>query len=114
MNNQNHQDWNIVVLRNPQATKKRLEYGKTHFQNSFQNKLDASDDVTMSHKTVGLSLGQQISRARLAKGYSTQKQLAERLMCSQKIVNDYESGKAIPDNKIMQKLRNILNITLRL
>jgi putative transcription factor len=112
MNIHNHQDWNIVVLRNPKATKK--EGVRTHYQNSFQNRLDNSEDCTMSHQRVGLFLGQQIAQARLAKGYKTQKQLAVKLMCSPSVVNSYECGKAIPDNQMMQKLRSVLNVSLRL
>lgn len=103
-----YQDWNVVVLKNPQLAKKTQS--KTSFQNSHENKIANSDDL--SHPTVGISLGKQISMARIAKGFVTQKQLAEKLMCSPSIVSSYESGKAIPDNKILQKLRRILNVKL--
>tara|TARA_B110000259_G_scaffold80638_1_gene94384 strand:- start:59 stop:385 length:327 start_codon:yes stop_codon:yes gene_type:complete len=101
-----HQDWNVVIL-NP---KKHLKTNTEQYQNSRAAKIENSE--SLSHKRVGLSLGKQISNARIAKGFVTQRELANALCCSPSVVADYESGKAIPDNKVMQKLRYILTIKL--
>ena len=42
----------------------------------------------------------------------SQKELAQKLNIDSKIIQTYESGKAIPDNKLMIKLEKILNIKL--
>ena len=42
----------------------------------------------------------------------SQKELAQKLNIDSKIIQTYESGKAIPEHKLMIKLEKILNVKL--
>ena len=118
-----HQDWEEVTIHGKSFKKekekekyvkfmgqeiklpKRSQYsGKTPEQ-----KLD--ETMLGTHKKVGKETGLTIQRARVAKKY-TQKELANLINVSADIISSYESGKAIPDHKIMQKLRRILGVKL--
>ena len=85
---------------------KRSQYsGKTPDQ-----KLDEAV-LGGTHKKVSKETGLTIQRARTAKQY-TQKDLANLINVSVDIISSYELGKAIPDPKVMQKLRRILGVKL--
>ncbi|BCV07171.1 MAG: hypothetical protein Ct9H90mV1_1430 [Prasinovirus sp.] len=118
-----HQDWEEVTIHGKSFKKekekekyvkfmgqeiklpKRSQYsGKTPEQ-----KLD--ETMLGTHKKVGKETGLTIQRARVAKKY-TQKELANLINVSADIISSYESGKAIPDHKIMQKLRRVLCVKL--
>jgi putative transcription factor len=66
-----------------------------------------------THEKVSMSLSKTIQQARIAKGFKTQKDLANAVGVKVDIINSYESGKIIPDNNIMQKLRRILGVRLK-
>lgn len=104
----NHQDWNTVVIKRDKPSK-----SSAHYQGSELKKMDQETDVGR-HVHVGSSLGRQIQTARIAKGYSKQSDLAKALNLRPDVITLYESGKAIPDNAVMQKLRRVLNIKLML
>ena len=113
-----YQDWDPVIIRgkvNKEKEKekyvkfmgqeiklpKRSQYsGKTREQ-----KLDETELGT--HKKVSKDTALTIQKARVAKQY-TQKDLAGLINVSTDIISSYESGKAIPDPKVMQKLRRVL------
>ena len=118
-----HQDWDEVTIHGKNVVKekekekyvkfmgqeiklpRRSQYsGKTPEQN-----LD--ETVLGTHKKVGKETGLTIQRARVSKQY-TQKDLAGLINVSTDIISSYESGKAIPDHKIMQKLRRVLSVKL--
>jgi putative transcription factor len=63
------------------------------------------------HNTVNRSLQQAISQARLAKKMS-QKDLATAINERPQIIQEYESGKAIPNPQILNKLDRALGIRL--
>lgn len=63
-------------------------------------------------ETVPLSLGQTISKGRLAKKL-TQKQLAQRINVKPDVINQYESGKGIPNSQILGKIEKIIGVKLR-
>mmetsp|Transcript_14837 Transcript_14837/g.46500 ORF Transcript_14837/g.46500 Transcript_14837/m.46500 type:complete len:154 (+) Transcript_14837:84-545(+) len=74
-------------------------------------KLD-EDTEHVVHKKVPLSLGKTIQQARAAKGM-TQKDLAQKINEKPHVVNEYEAGKAIPDQTILGKLERQLGVKLR-
>lgn len=43
----------------------------------------------------------------------TQKDLATKINEHQKVVNEYESGKGVPNQQILAKMERVLNIKLR-
>ena len=63
------------------------------------------------HSTVNKSLSQAIAQARLAKKM-TQAQLATAINERQQVIQQYESGQAIPNPQILNKLDRALGIHL--
>jgi transcriptional regulator with XRE-family HTH domain len=57
-------------------------------------------------------MAKTIQMGRVAKGFKTQKELANATGISQNLISAYESGKAIPDNKTLQKLRRTLGVKI--
>ena len=102
------QDWKPVILKNPELIKKT---SKQHFQND-KTRID-SEKNEMSNNKVGMSIGKQIERARNAAGFKTRAELAFRINESVKTITEYETGKAIPDSKVLQKLRNALKVQIK-
>ena len=69
-------------------------------------------DSTVKLKTVSVDLKNQIQQARQAKGM-TQKDLANKINEKQTVVSDYESGKAVPDPKVLSKMSKALGVQLK-
>jgi putative transcription factor len=67
---------------------------------------------TLSDATVSLSMSKRIAQARCEKKL-TQKELAALLSLPAKIVQEYESGKAIPNHVVINKLEKALGCRLR-
>ena len=105
------QDWNTVVIKGKSSPSQLNVSNKPQFQKTKEQKLSEKTEPE-SHTTVSVSIGKTIQQARIAKGYKTQKDLAKALNIPPNVINQYECGKAIPDNAIMQKLRRILQVKL--
>lgn len=103
----NHQDWNEVIFKK----KKKPEENTVQYQGSALKRIDDETDAGR-HNQVGHSLGKQIQTARIAKGFTKQSDLAKALNVRPDVIMSYESGKAIPDPNILQKLRRVLNTKL--
>ena len=101
-----HQDWNTVVFKKSKPAQTGARY-----EGSAIKHIDQETDVG-KHLRVGSSLGRQIEKARIAKGFSKQSDLAKALNLRTDVITSYESGKAIPDNAVMQKLRRVLSTKL--
>lgn len=101
----NHQDWKPVVIHGAKASTPR-----PHREVTKEQKLDREELGT--HKKVTISMAKAIQNGRIAKGFKTQKDLAVAIGVPANIINSYESGKAIPDNQILQKLRRVLGVKL--
>jgi putative transcription factor len=69
-------------------------------------KIDKEEDTFVLPK-VSLSMGKKIAQLRCEKKL-TQKELAFKLSLNIKIIQDYESSKAIPNPNIINKLESIL------
>ena len=102
-----HQDWKTVVIhgKSSQTTK---ETKRTHFELTKEQKLNNTELDTLPK--VSLSVSKTIQNGRIAKGFKTQKDLANAINVPVDIIKAYESGKAIPDNNILQKLRRVLGV----
>jgi putative transcription factor len=74
-------------------------------------KLDNAEEAEKI-ETVSLSLSQKIQQGRAAKGMK-QKDLATKINVKPQVIGDYESGRAVPDNKILGKIERALGIKLR-
>lgn len=75
------------------------------------SKLDAETDV-LAHPTVSLSLSKSIQKARIEKKWS-QAQLAQAINEKPAVINQYESGKALPNNQIISKIERALGTKVR-
>lgn len=74
-------------------------------------KLDRETEE-LHHEHVPLDVAKLIQQGRQAKGW-TQKELATKINEKQQVVNDYEGGKAIPNQQVIGKLERVLAIKLR-
>jgi len=57
-------------------------------------------------------LAQTVQQARMKKGLS-QRDCAQKINEKPSVLQDYESGKAIPDTQILSKLERVLSVKLR-
>lgn len=62
--------------------------------------------------TVEVSVSRAIQSARLARGLK-QKQLATLISEREQVVNEYESGAAVPSQQVLAKLERVLKVKLR-
>jgi ribosome-binding protein aMBF1 (putative translation factor) len=89
-----YQDWEPVVWKKePQGEKKK----------------QIQDEVAIREMTH--SLQKAIQQARLACKMS-QKELATKLQVQISVINDYENGKAVPNNLFISKIEKALNTKL--
>lgn len=113
-----NQDWNPVIL-NPggkkTVTPKDPLLGGTVVKKNTNNKQKGPDNLSKIAKSEGadhvphvsIDLSKKIQQARVSKGL-TQEQLANKINEQKSVINSYESGKAIPDHRILIKLEKIL------
>merc|ERR1739838_541352 len=62
--------------------------------------------------TVSFSVGRWIQKGRQQKNM-TQKELAAKINEKAQVINEYENGKAIPNNQVMGKIERAIGIKLR-
>ena len=72
---------------------------------------DDDSDAPMKLETVSRELRVALAQARTAKGLS-QKDFAAKLMIPAKTIQEYESGKAIPNNGLIAKMERALGAKL--
>ncbi|KAK9457614.1 multi protein bridging factor 1-domain-containing protein [Dipodascopsis uninucleata] len=74
-------------------------------------KIDRETDVAPPPK-LDIQVGKAISKARLEKSM-TQKDLAVKVNEKANIINDYEMGRAVPNQQLLGKLERVLGVKLR-
>lgn len=127
--NNDHQDFKEVVFkRKPVTTKKkgavpyaalphipggkrletRVQYNNRSAHNQSHNvrKLDSNTGEETKHKHVQNTFCRALQQARLERKM-TQKQLAALINEKPQVINEYESGKAVVNPHIVQKLHRI-------
>lgn len=120
--------YDTVVLRKNKAqmrrynAKKTLIEGKVVAQPKFnaannkkttdidQRKLDENNDGG-KHKKISFKVSNLILQSRVALKLN-RKDLANKLNVKESIVVEYETGKAIPNNRLLQKMEKILKTKL--
>lgn len=108
------QDWKTVVIKGKSVpgkdTTNSQSSGKPYVADAKFQTLDSDDpDPRKIVGSISIDMRLQIQKARNNKGLS-QKQLAQQLNIKPDIINQYESGKIKPDNRILQKMGNILGV----
>ena len=109
----NWQDWNVVQWSKP-PTKKDTQNGVVASNDRFaESRIKKLDDVNDAEhvERCSLTLQKQIQQARLAKQLS-QKDLANSINVTARVIQDYENGKAVPTPQVLQKLRRVLGVKL--
>ncbi|CAI9738517.1 endothelial differentiation-related factor 1 [Octopus vulgaris] len=94
-------------------TTKRFSAGqnKQHAANINANKLDQeTEELHISKVSIDVSRLIQQCRQRCN---MTQKELATKINEKQQVINEYESGKAVPNQQILGKLERALGTKLR-
>merc|ERR1712061_17720 len=94
-------------------TEKKISAGgnkSAHAQVPNAKKLDENSE-TFRHDTVSHDFKMALQQARLAKKMS-QAVLATQINEKGSVINDYESGKAIPNGAIINKLNRSLGVRL--
>ena len=74
--------------------------------------LTSARGTPRADEKVSFAMKIRIQKARTAKGM-TQKQLAQAIGQRPSVINEYESGKTIPDNGILGKIERALGVKLR-
>lgn len=129
------QDWEPVVLsrRKPKSadlkdckavnqairagaaveTVKKLDGGSNKKASTavHARKLDESTEPS-GFERVGAEIRQAIQKARLAKKMS-QAELAKHINERVQVVQEYESGKAVPNQAVLAKMERVLDVKLR-
>jgi len=97
----------------PIETSKKFNAATNKHQATTLNtaKLDRETE-NLHHDTVGLDVGKLIQKGRQDKGW-TQKDLATKICEKVQVVNEYENGKAIPNQQVLAKLERNLGMKLR-
>ncbi|XP_010920214.1 multiprotein-bridging factor 1b [Elaeis guineensis] len=131
------QDWEPVVIRKkgPNAAAKKdekavnaarrsgAEIDTLKKSNAGTNKAASSstslntrkldeESENLSHERVSTELKKNIMQARINKKL-TQAQLAQLINEKPQVIQEYESGKAIPNQQIITKLERVLGVKLR-
>lgn len=105
-----YQDWKPVILK---KKKKINQVHKAMSQrqpnNSKFKQLDGDDPVPP--REIDHNIKIRIQQARVKKKL-TQKQLAQKLNMTVNIINEYESGKAIPNRQVLSKMGRVLGVKL--
>ncbi len=117
-----NQNWDQVVIhKNTRSKTKKTssignilnKYGTPNSKKSDQVKKSVKEDTgDYSITRVSSSISKQIQKARNTKGIS-QKELALKINQKSTLISEYESGKAIPNSRILAQIGNVLGVTLK-
>ena len=122
-----HQDWATVTLTKSKPykgnnnNKKKRGNNKNNSSSSTSTSTSSSnkkkkvrpDDQNEDFRTAKTSRAFSVAlqQARLKKGWK-QQQLAQQLNVRQTVINQYESGKAVPNPNLIAKMNRILGVKL--
>ena len=85
---------------------------KTLAPDKDQARKIADEEERFVHKTIGMKMGNKISQARCEKKL-TREQLAQAMSLPKKIIEEFETGKAIYNGTLLTKIERFLNTKLR-
>lgn len=103
---------NQMRKNNVVSTVKPISANKNQINIVTNIKKIEKEEDTFIHKTVSLNMAKKIAQARCDKKI-TQKELANMLSLPFKTIQEYESGKAIPNHLIINKIEKALGTRVR-
>tara|TARA_R110001599_G_scaffold101423_1_gene259409 strand:- start:335 stop:658 length:324 start_codon:yes stop_codon:yes gene_type:complete len=103
-----HQNWDTIYFKLDQHNKEKKE-DKLKNKKGPSDSLSKTDLDTFKNKKVDANFSKKIIQSRNKKNL-TQKQLAQMINVKPSVINEYESGKAIPNPAILNKLKRTLGI----
>jgi putative transcription factor len=116
-----HQDWNTVIIKKKVNVSGRVTAEEIR-KGAFETVRKTNTGVNMAKierdtedaapKTVSTKLSQAIISARTAKKM-TREQLAVKINEKPKVVELYETKKAVPDVAVLSKMSRVLGVSLR-
>jgi len=128
-----NEDWKVVTLKKELKKKpttehglhKAKELGQVETLKKFDGgvnkkaapavsnvqKLDDNESADFKHQEIPQEFKIALQKARQAKGWK-QSDLAHKLNAKPSIIQDYETGKAIPNPQIISQLNRVLGVTL--
>lgn len=125
-----HQDWTPVIFRRkdqktagkvtvneaqrrgfPIETYRKPQGGK-NIQNTQTPKHINDEEGPSPVKLVPHSVAQKIAQARAAKGWS-RKDLAVKLNVKEAVVAEHENGKAVYNGQLLQRMAQVLGVSLK-
>lgn len=110
--NMSYQDFKEIVIKNKKENKKDNKKNGSLQEKIIVSKLDKEllkDDEIPQLKKFGKENGKILQNGRTAMKL-TQEQLGNQINEKRLIINQYEIGNIIPDNKVLNKLRRLLNV----
>ena len=105
-----HQDWINVTFKKKNISK-ISEKKNNIYKLSNKNKNIINEKFKFKNKNISLNFKKELQRARLFNKIN-QKDFASKLNIPIKIINDYESGKAIPNIQLILKMEKLLKYKL--
>ncbi|KAL7268960.1 multiprotein-bridging factor 1 [Rhizina undulata] len=98
------------------ATEKKYSGGSNKIQSTDGQRLTKVDreNEVVPPPTIDKSVGKAMANARQAKEPAmTQKDLATKVNEKPSVINDYESGRAVPNQQVLGKIERALGVKLR-
>ncbi|KAG0357573.1 hypothetical protein BC939DRAFT_425815 [Gamsiella multidivaricata] len=95
------------------STERKVVTNAGHVGEDFRRiaKLAETDEI-VAPKAVSMDVGKAIAKARIEKKMN-QKELGVKVNEKQTVINDYEAGRAVPNQQILGKLERALGVKLR-
>ncbi|KAF9920940.1 multiprotein-bridging factor 1 [Linnemannia zychae] len=95
------------------STERKVVTNAGHVGEDFRRiaKLAETDEI-VAPKAVSMDVGKAIAKARIELKL-TQKELGVKVNEKQTVINDYEAGRAVPNQQILGKLERALGVKLR-
>lgn len=105
-----NQDWTPVVFQKRPATSAAPRRPPINHEARHAASLDA-ETLELKHVRVPPELKRALAQARQAKGM-TREEFARQLGVAPKLIVEYESGTAIPDNATISRFERALSVKL--
>ena len=106
-----HQDWNTIYTRLDQRLSHKKNGDapcKKKYVKSNETEMEEKiEEGSMSHKKTPAQFGKDVQKFRLEKHW-TQKDLAQRINLTSKIITDIENGTAKHNPQVIQKIKRLM------